>query len=440
MMSLRRAAADNPGRTAVIEGENRYSYADLLRLVARRMSSIERPQPGRPAFLVPKTDLKGLVDILAHWESGIPAALISPKLTTAEREALIAHSNAITEPLPPEAAFVVFTSGTTGIPKPAVLTRQSLSAGALAMAKALEMTSGDVFQLSLSPARVGGLGIVMRTLAMRSTIALSPGFSGLNFPKTLERDGVTLASLVPAMLADVLEKNPGWHHPKGLRAILIGGAHYPDNLRAEAARRGIPTVTTYGMTETGSTSAVSAYENRYSAKPDGEVPLDGTSFKVINGSLVLKGPMLFKGYWGRPDAVMDGWFDTGDAGVVHPDGTVKVIGRNSEMIITAGEKVIPAEVEAVLETLPGIREALVVGMPHQKWGQVVTALLVGDASPRPEGDAIVQGLSTRLARWKSPRRIAWVDSLPLTSAGKRKRRPEVLKGLAFDVLHYASKA
>ena len=106
------------------------------------------------------------------------------------------------------------------------------------------------------------------------------------------------------------------------------------------------------------------------------------------------------------------------------------------MIITGGEKVVPSEVESALESLPGIREALVVGMPDEKWGQIVTALLVSDTNDRLQSDAIVRGLAARLARWKSPRRIAWVSSLPLTSAGKRSRRPEVLQGLEFDVLHY----
>ena len=300
-----------------------------------------QPAPGRPAFLIPKPDLNGLVDILAHWEAHIPAVLVSPKLTSAEQDALKSHADSIAEPLPDGTAFVVFTSGTTGLPKPAILTRESLTAGARAMIRALRMTSSDVLQLSLSPARVGGLGIIMRTLAAGSTIALSPGFSGARFPEPLARDGVTFASLVPTMLADVLERNPDWHNPPHLRAILIGGAPFPDRLRAEAARREIPVMTTYGMTETGSTSAVSAYETRLSPVPVGEVPLAGTSFRTVDGVLCLKGPMLFAGYWGRPAPVHDGWFETGDAGLINHDGSIRILGRTSDMIITGGEKVVP---------------------------------------------------------------------------------------------------
>lgn len=435
-MSVAALALAAPDRTAVVDRSRRITWSELDRLVSDRAASLSQPAPGRPAFLIPKADLDGLVDILAHWEARIPAALVSPKLTAAERDALRAHTDAIAEPLPEGTAFVVFTSGTTGLPKPAILTRESLTAGALAMVSALRMTTSDVFQLSLSPARVGGLGIVMRTLAAGSTIALSPGFSGARFPETLARDGVTLASLVPAMLADVLERNPDWCFPPNLRAILIGGAPFPDRLRAEAARRGIPVVTTYGMTETGSTSAVSAYESRLSPIPVGEVPLEGTSFKTVDGVLSLKGTMLFAGYWGRSAPVHDGWFETGDAGLVNHDGSIRILGRTSDMIITGGEKVVPSEVESALESLPCVREALVVGMPDEKWGQIVTALLVPADDAPPQTSAIVGGLAPRLARWKSPRQIAWVKALPLTSAGKRSRSPSILAGLHFDVLHY----
>lgn len=435
-MSVAALALSEPDRTAVVDASRRITWAELARLVSDRTASLLQPAPGRPAFLIPKPDLNGLVDILAHWEAHIPAVLVSPKLTSAEQDALKSHADSIAEPLPDGTAFVVFTSGTTGLPKPAILTRESLTADARAMVRALRMTSSDVLQLSLSPARVGGLGIIMRTLAAGSTIALSPGFSGARFPETLARDGVTFASLVPAMLADVLERNPDWRNPPHLSAILIGGAPFPDRLRAEAARRGIPIMTTYGMTETGSTSAVSAYETRLSPVPVGEVPLAGTSFRTVDGVLCLKGPMLFAGYWGRPTPVHDGWFETGDAGLINHDGSIRILGRTSDMIITGGEKVVPSEVESALESLPGIREALVVGMPDEKWGQIVTALLVSDTDPHPQSDAIVCGLAARLARWKSPRRIAWVSSLPFTSAGKRSRNPEVLRDLEFDVLHY----
>ena len=223
-MSVAALALSEPDRTAVVDVSRRITWAELSRLVSDRTASLLQSAPGRPAFLIPKPDLNGLVDILAHWEAHMPAVLVSPKLTSAEQDALKSHADSIAEPLPDGTAFVVFTSGTTGLPKPAILTRESLTAGARAMIRALRMTSSDVLQLSLSPARVGGLGIIMRTLAAGSTIALSPGFSGARFPEPLARDGVTFASLVPTMLADVLERNPDWHNPPHLRAILIGGA------------------------------------------------------------------------------------------------------------------------------------------------------------------------------------------------------------------------
>ena len=380
-MSVAALALSAPDRTAVVDASRRITWAELARLVSDRTASLLQPAPGRPAFLIPKPDLNALVDILAHWEAHMPAVLVSPKLTSAEQDALKSHADSIAEPLPDGTAFVVFTSGTTGLPKPAILTRESLTAGARAMIRALRMTSSDVLQLSLSPARVGGLGIIMRTLAAGSTIALSPGFSGARFPETLGRDGVTFASLVPAMLADVLERNADWRNPPHLRAILIGGAPFPDRLRAEAARRGIPIMTTYGMTETGSTSAVSAYETRLSPVPVGEVPLAGTSFRTVDGVLCLKGPMLFSGYWGRPAPVHDGWFETGDAGLVNHDGSIRILGRPPTSLSRAAKRSFPPKSSRPLNLSPGFARRSSSACPMKSGGR--SSRLFSSPTPIP---------------------------------------------------------
>ena len=143
-MSVAALALSAPDRTAVVDASRRITWAELARLVSDRTASLLQPAPGRPAFLIPKPDLNGLVDILAHWEAHMPAVLVSPKLTSAEQDALKSHADSISEPLPDGTAFVVFTSGTTGLPKPAILTRESLTAGARAMILALRMTSSDV--------------------------------------------------------------------------------------------------------------------------------------------------------------------------------------------------------------------------------------------------------------------------------------------------------
>lgn len=436
VLDIVEAAREVPSRTALIDKGRRYTYAEAAQRVQERAAALVRPARGRPLHFTAQADFDGLVELLALLYARIPAVLISPKLTACEREALQARLNAIAGAPVEDTAFIVLTSGTTGEPKPVMLTRKGLAAGALAAARALHMTGDDCFQLSLSPARVGGLGIVLRTLAVRGTIALAPRFNGTRFVQEIERDGVTLASLVPAMLEDVLEKNPNWQNPGRLRALLLGGAALPDRLRRRAVERGIGIVTTYAMTETGSSVAVSRWEERFSPVGNGQVPLEGVRLRALDARLWVAGPMLFAGYWGRGPVIDDGWFETGDIGRIDEAGRVSVTARASEIILTAGEKVAPVEVETAIESIAGVREALVVGLPDEKWGEIVTALVVWEEGACRDGARLAKALSSRLARYKCPRRLAHVESLPLTPEGKRFRRPEVLRGCTLETLHY----
>ncbi|MGN1209150.1 MAG: class I adenylate-forming enzyme family protein [Duodenibacillus sp.] len=436
VLDIVQAAREAPVRTAVIDDSRRWSYAELAERVQSRAAALRRPAGGRPVYCTAQADFEGIVELLALLYARIPAVLLSPKLTEAERLVVRERLESIPEAPAPQTAFIVLTSGTTGVPKPVMLTRTALASGAVAAARALHMTSRDCFQLSLSPARVGGLGIVLRTLAVRGTIALAPKFDGARFVERLERDGVTLASLVPAMLADVLEKNPDWRNPKGLRALLLGGAALPDRLRRRAVERGIGIVTTYAMTETGSSVAVSAWERRFCPFGEGQVPLEGVRFRVFDGRLSLSGPMVFAGYWGRPSPLRNGWFETGDTGFLSSEGHVSVTARLHEISLTAGEKVAPVEVETVLESICGVREALVVGMPDEKWGEIVTALVVWEEGACRDAARLAWEAAKCLARYKCPRRLASVEAIPLTREGKRFRRPEVLQGLHFETLHY----
>ena len=439
-LSVVTAAKERPQGLAIRSGNETYTWADVAQKVIERLETMVCPAPGRPMPFVAEADVERLITLLAAFEAKIPLLLISPKLTQPEREAVIRMADAIEVPLPHDAAVVIFTSGTTGSPKPVVLTRHGLYESARRVAEALHMTHDDVFQLSLSPSRVGGLGIVMRSLVMRSAMSLAGRFKAETFMTNLARDGVTLASVVPAMLSEILDKTPSMLVPTHLRTLMVGGAAASMALRQRAAAAGIPIVTTYGMTEAGSTVAVTPYEERFEPQIYAGRILDGLEAKLTNDIITLRGPMLSTDYWGRGSTMQEGWYLTGDIGSLTADHRVRVSARHAELIITGGENVAPREVEEVLESIPGVKAALVLGQPDEKWGALVTALLVPDADKTPPSDNEIVGfLRPRLARWKSPRRFAWVKTIPLTAGGKPCRAPNVLEGMTLQTLHYATR-
>ena len=179
---------------------------------------------------------------------------------------------------------------------------------------------------------------------------------------------------------------------------------------------------------------------RYSiTKGNGKIN-PGAEIKIVDGRVLIRGPMLLEGYWGRETKDENGWFDSGDLGHIDEEGYVYVKGRAKDVILSGGDNVYPQEVEEALENIPGIKQALVLGKPDETWGAIVTALLVPEnEASKPEAKDIVFGLSNVLATYKSPRLISWVRQLPVNASGKLNRRPEVLEGLTFEVLHYTAK-
>jgi O-succinylbenzoic acid--CoA ligase len=270
-------------------------------------------------------------------------------------------------------------------------------------------------------ARVGGLSILTRCLIARRTVALAPGFDAGQMPAFVDRHRVTLASLVPTMLARVLDEHPRWSPPAHLRAVLVGGAAAPARLLERAAQRRVPIVVTYGCTESCSQVVATPYAERFApARCGAGRPLAGAEVRVVAGHIELRGPMRMAGYAGEPPLDPQAWFDTGDLGDFDADGFVHVKARAGDLIISGGENVYPAEVEQVLESFPGVAAAGVFGIADDTWGQVVAAALVTPAAPVDERELAVF-LRDRLSPHKRPRRICSLPALPHTAAGKLDR-------------------
>lgn len=226
---------------------------------------------------------------------------------------------------------------------------------------------------------------------------------------------------------------------KTLKALLVGGAPTSEKLKAEAEEKGIPVILTYGMTETASNVVTTPFSERYRRTSGSGRINKGVQIKSESGHLLIRGPMLMYGYWGREPLVPGAWFDSGDIGEVDSDGSVRVFARRKDVILSGGENVYPAEVEEALETIPEVKEALVLGLPDETWGAIVTALLVPRENQKLPSEAeLASRLKPILASYKSPRRIAWVKELPRTKAGKPDRNADNLKKINFRTLHYKS--
>jgi o-succinylbenzoate---CoA ligase len=292
----------------------------------------------------------------------------------------------------------VHTSGTTGAPRPVELTYGNVQANALGSAVALGLKVRERWLCPLPLAHVGGLMVLLRS-AVYATTAILGGTERLA--------DVTLASLVPTQLARVLDD--GVRPPSGLRAILLGGAGADRQLLARARDAGWPVAPTYGLTQACSQVTV--------AEP-GDVETSGRPLPGLQVTLASDGEILVEG----PTVAGGGTLRTGDLGRLDERGRLVVIGRKADTIVTGGENVAPAEVEAVLLEHPAVAEAGVFARAHPAWGEAVTARVV----LRPGAAAAPEDLrafaAERLARFKVPKTVEVADALPRTASGKLLRR------------------
>jgi O-succinylbenzoic acid--CoA ligase len=317
------------------------------------------------------------------------------------------------EPAAAGVAAVVVTSGTTGAPKGVELTGAGIEASARAVSDALGAGPGDRWLCCLPLRGVAGLAILARSWHTGVPVTVHDRFD-LELIAA-ERDA-TLVSLVPTMLARLLDARreraagPRWRH------VLLGGARAGADLLARARDAGLPVVTTYGMTET------------FGGVVLDRRPLPGVHVRTApDGELLLRCPMLMRGYRLDPPAtaaaLRGGWLRTGDLGHLDEAGALRVTGRKDDLIITGGVNVVPDEVEAVLAEHPALAEVAVGGLADAEWGERVVAWAVpADPADPPTLEELRAFARARLAAPKLPRQLVLVDRLPRTASGKLRRR------------------
>lgn len=334
---------------------------------------------------------------------------------------------------------IVYTSGSSGAPKGAELTLSNLMWNAVSVGLRVGASCEDRWLLCMPLFHVGGYSIIFRSLLYGSGLVIHESFDPARVSASLDDDRVTLVSFVPTMLTDVLAARGEAPAPSSLRAIFLGGGKPPAALVAAIRRKRLPVLLTYGMTETCSQVALcDASGDAYSPLLPSEVAVASGSTRRLAfappgepGEIVVRGPTVFKGLWRRPGPTRarfrDGWLLTGDLGVLQPgaEGGVLVLGRKEEVIVSGGEKVFPAEVEAALREHPAVKDAAVVGVEDERWGQAVAAALEakGVSGGRAPSDSELSSfLRERIARYKVPKRYLFLDVLPRTATGKVRRR------------------
>jgi O-succinylbenzoic acid--CoA ligase len=313
----------------------------------------------------------------------------------------------------------ILTSGTSGEPRPVGLTYGNFLFSAMGSAYNLGVDPSDRWLCCLPLSHVAGLSIILRSVIYGTTAVLLDGFDTEQVASTLVSGDISVLSLVPTQLIRLLEADADLSAP---RAILIGGGPVPLDVLREALARGATVVQTYGMTETCSQVTTLAPEDAERRVGSAGRPLLTSHIRIEAGEILVQGPTVAPGCYEA-----DGWLHTGDLGHMDEEGFLYVTGRRSEVIVTGGENVMPAEVEAVLVSHPAVADAAVVGRPDPEWQEAVCALVVLNGGAETSEEELRAHCSSALAGFKVPKQVDFVSRLPRTPSGKllRGQLPEV---------------
>jgi O-succinylbenzoic acid--CoA ligase len=431
---LDRAARLAPDRVALETSQGSPTYIGLqglARVAATQLAERGVKRGERVAIALPP-GLDFAQALHACMTLGAIAVPLDLRLAAAEQER-IAQGAALVldEPLgkdgpelqPParhelsSTAMIVHTSGTTSAPRPVELTYANILWSALGSAVALGSDPRERWLCALPLAHVGGLSILLRSAIYATTAVVHERFETDRVLEALRGGGVTLVSLVATTLTRLLDA--GLERPPALRCALTGGGPVAAALVERSHEAGVPVSLTYGLTETCSQVTTTPVAELGSAPASAGPPLFCTRIRMAeDGEILVAGPTL------APSASLTGgWLATGDLGRLDESGRLRVTGRKADTIVSGGENVAPAEVEAVLEAHPDVLEAAVLARPDARWGEAVAAIVVARPGTDLDPDQLRVHCARGLAAFKVPKDFSIVsDRLPRTASGKLLRR------------------
>jgi fatty-acyl-CoA synthase len=379
--------------------------------------------------LIPQTSVKRLLVLGKSDINEVPAY-----------ERVIAEESD-TEPDPDESIdlntphIIMYTAGTTGRPKGAVLTQGASFWNAINLEMDMHFAPGDRDLLVLPMFHIGGIGLfTLPVLYAGGTVVIQRTFEPAETLRLLKKENITLFFGVPAVFLFLIQ-HPDFNPDafREVRIVMSGGAPLPVSLVKQYQKAGVVLQQGFGMSEAAPSIATLGKDR--AIKKAGSIgrALFHVEARVVDddlndtasgevGELVIRGPNLMKGYWNRPDATSEafagGWFHTGDLAMMDADGDLRIVERKKDMFISGGENVYPAEVENALFELHQIAEAAVIGVADDKWGEVGRAFVVLKEGGRLSEGEIMDHLRGRLARYKIPKSVVFIDRLPRNAAGK----------------------
>jgi o-succinylbenzoate---CoA ligase len=436
---LARAAFQRPDAVAVQTPTGSYSYTELHHAARVGASELEGrgAGPGSRVAIALPAGIEFATALHACLLLGAVAVPIDLRLAPAE-QAQIAGAAAmlIDAPLsagtssgdrrltaqasvhePNATAVVIHTSGTTATPRPVELTYGNLLWSALGSAVALGLDPRERWLCALPLSHVGGLSILLRSAIYATTAVVHERFEEDRVLHALQQQDVTLVSLVASTLTRLLDA--GLQRPAHLRSALTGGGPVPAALVQRARAAGVPVSLTYGLTESCSQATTTPVAESERAPISAGPPLFCTHVQIAaDDEILIAGPTV------APGAIAaDGWLHTGDLGALDAHGRLSVTGRKSDTIISGGENVAPAEVEAVLEAHPQVLEAAVLGRSDPRWGEAVSAIVVVRDGAALDSEQLRTHCATELAPYKVPKQfVLTAEPLPRTRSGKLLRR------------------
>ncbi len=334
--------------------------------------------------------------------------------------------------------LLCYTSGSTGAPKGVVLPQRALVWNAVNSTHMHDLTSADRVLTTLPLFHVGGLNILTTpALHAGACVTLHARFDPRSALEAIERERITLTVLVPAQLTAMMEL-PDWKRAdlSSLRMITTGSTIVPEAFVRKVSARGVPVVQVYGSTETCPVAAYVRVPDALRKAGSAGVAALHCEVKVVgedgaelpagsDGEILVRGPNVASGYWRAPQetarAFKDGWYRSGDVGHFDEEGHLYVVSRIKDMIISGGENIYPAEVENVLLECPAVEEACVVGRPDARWGEVVAAAIVLKAGCQMSEAEAIALFDGRIARYKHPREVRFLERLPRSALGKIQR-------------------